>query len=85
MAIGQGGYKGNLEEIMDSLGPQSGGGQFFKDFLDHKQNKQIPLDPRQDLERRWNDYVATQNPSFLDRAMVGTALGTVCWWSGGCR
>ena len=54
MAIGQGGYKGNLEEIMDSLGPQSGGGQFFKDFLDHKQNKQVP----------------TQSPSFLDKPLL---------------
>ena len=74
MAIGQGGYKGNLEEIMDSLGPQSGGGQFFEDFLDHKQNKQIPLDPRQDLEARYNDYLATQNPSLLERAALNTAI-----------
>jgi len=37
MAIGQGGYTGKLEEIMDALEPQSDQGQFFKDYLDYKQ------------------------------------------------
>ena len=37
MDIGQVGYKGNLEEIMDALGPQPDQGQFFKDFVDNKQ------------------------------------------------
>jgi len=33
MAIGQGGYKGNLDEIMDALGPQSGGGEFVDNYM----------------------------------------------------
>jgi len=55
---------------MDALGPQSGGGQFFKDFVDNKQvptQQQVLPDARQDLERRWN-------PSFLEKAALKTAL-----------
>ena len=33
MAIGQGGYKGNLDEIMDALGPQSAGGEFVDNYM----------------------------------------------------
>jgi len=52
MAIGQGGYKGNLDEIMESLGPQSDQGKFFKDYLDYKQNKNPSFDGNQ--RRVWD-------------------------------
>jgi len=33
MAIGQGGYTGNLEDIVDALGPQSGTGEFIENYM----------------------------------------------------
>jgi len=33
MAIEQGGYTSNLDEIMDALGPQSGGGEFVQNYM----------------------------------------------------
>jgi len=67
MAIGQGGYKGNLDEIARSLESQSGGGEFVQNFMDASDSeiKETAALEAQARSNQWSD-VGTSIMDWLD-------------------